>query len=620
MIEHSLLPTLPIVLALLATFVVVGLYSMSETFPIEVVSLWTLTLLLVSLSLFPLRDSQGSVLLESSDVLRGFSSPALMTIAAFLVIGQGLMQTGSLDRLAQKLFALGTRHWHVTVGLVLLLITMMSGFLNNTPIVVIFIPIMQALANRFDQSPSLLMMPMSFAAILGGMTTLIGSSTNILVSSSLQNLGFRELSFFEFTVPGVILAGTGFLYLVLIAPRLLTERATMATDLFREENGKPFLAQITIPAKSKLIGEVSSNGSFPSLKDVRVRMILRGEHSEVPPYREFALEAGDVLVISATNKALAELTNDDNVILGEGYLESFRFGEGHGDETGRMISEVMVLPASILIGMTLERMGFRYRFGGIVLGLRRRARILSRRLTEIPLEAGDILLVMARTQNIRSIPQKAPQDLLVIERSAIQLPNPMMARRAFMVMFGTVGLIVSNILPIVAAAVLGAVVMLALKVVRPNQAMRALDRKLILLIATALALGTVLERTGAAEYLAHILVYSFSWLGPVGMLSVFFLFVAILTNLISNNACALIFTPIAVNIATSIGVDPIIFAIAVIFAANCCFITPIGYQTNLLVMGPGHYRFKDFMNVGLPLAGLIWLAFTLFVPWYYGLW
>ena len=618
--SESLVLTVPIIFALATTVAVIALYAFSETFSIESVSLGSLTTMLIVLSLFPLHNEQGTVILSNLDILEGFANPALVTIVAFLVIGQGLMQTGFLDRLAQKIFALGTKYWHLTMGSILMIVLAMSGFLNNTPIVIIFIPIMQALAHKYDKSSSLAMMPLSFAAILGGMTTLIGSSTNILVSNSLAGLGYRELLFFEFTIPGLVLAGVGFLYITFVAPRLLSHRQPMAKAMFPEDD-KPFLAQITIPAKSTLIGERSSNGTFPYLKDVHVRLILRGEHSEVAPYDDITLEAGDILVISATNKAIAQLTNDNNVILGEGYLESFRFGEGEqGDDSRRMISEVMVMPASFLVGMTLERIGFRYRFNGIVLGLRRRARILYKKLTEIPLEAGDILLVMARTQNIRSIPQKASQDLLVIERSTIQLPNFMMAQRAYLILAGTIALIITDALPIVTAAVLGAITMLATKVVRPNQAVRAIDRRLIMLIVTALALGAILDKTGAAVYLAHSLVYTFSWLGPVGMMSVFFIFIAITTNLISNNACALIFTPIAVNTATTIGVDPIVFAITVIFAANCCFITPIGYQTNLLIMGPGHYRFKDFINLGLPLAILIWIAFTLFVPWYYRIW
>ncbi|MBC6497980.1 MAG: SLC13 family permease [Alphaproteobacteria bacterium GM7ARS4] len=353
----SLVPTTPIILALTMVAGVILLYAFSENTHIEQVSLGTLTLLLVFLHVVPLRGEDGAIVLGAGDILQGFASPALMTVLAFLVMGQGLMQTGSLDRIADKIFDLGVKYWLVLTAFILFAVTIMSGFLNNTPMVVIFIPIMQALAQRFHLSPSMVMMPLSFAAILGGMTTLIGSSTNILVSSTMGELGYGELDFFEFTIPGLLLAGVGFLYITFVAPYLLPNRADMAGTLFQEEKGKQFIAQITVPAKSKLIGESSRHGRFPSLKDVTVRMILRGEHSEVPPYDDFALEAGDVLVIATTGKMLADLVSSDDVIVGEGYLDSFSYGQTsleEGEETGRILSEVMVVPASSMIGNTLE--------------------------------------------------------------------------------------------------------------------------------------------------------------------------------------------------------------------------------------------------------------------------
>ena len=586
-----------------------------ERMAMEIISVAIIGLLLVFYTIFPYLDADGNNLLRPSKILAGFSNPALITVLSLLVIGQAIVNTRSLERATQFVVGLSPKNPFFSMVFALIFVLIISAFLNNTPVVVIFIPIMQVLADRFSRSASAFMMPLSFVAILGGMTTLLGSSTNLLISNSLADLGLRQFSFFEFTVPGLVLAATGFLYIVFIAPKILPNRRTLANTLI-DGDGKQFLAQVTVNEDSKLIGEEAVAGIFPSLKEMTVRMILRGEHAELTPFDGFKLRSGDVLVVAATKKALTNVLATGVGVLSTEYIEKSKNQVGDG-KLSQILSEIMITPGSRLVGQNLEQIGFRYRFNSIVLGLQRRTRMIRTKMTEIALEAGDILLVQGSAENIESL--RNHRDLIPMAWSYTDIPSPKLAMRANIIFFSVIALAATHLLPIVVAAVLGAAAVIFTGVINIRQAGRAIDRRLFLLIVSALALGTAMYETGAAAFLADIIIQLFGTSSPAVVLSAFFFLVAFLTNIISNNACAVLFTPIAVNLAETLGVDPMIFAIGLVFAANCSFVTPLGYQTNLLVIGPGHYKFNDFVKVGLPLSLLLWLVFSLFVPWYYGL-
>ena len=586
-----------------------------ERMAMEIISVGIIGLLLVFYTIFPYLDADGNNLLRPSKILAGFSNPALITVLSLLVIGQAIVNTRSLERATQFVVGLSPKNPFFSMVFALIFVLIISAFLNNTPVVVIFIPIMQILADRFSRSASAFMMPLSFVAILGGMTTLLGSSTNLLISNSLADLGLRQFSFFEFTVPGLVLAATGFLYIVFIAPKILPNRRTLANTLI-DGDGKQFLAQVTVNEDSKLVGEEAVAGIFPSLKEMTVRMILRGEHAELTPFDGFKLRSGDVLVVAATKKALTNVLATGVGVLSTEYIEKSKSRVGDG-KLSQILSEIMITPGSRLVGQNLEQIGFRYRFNSIVLGLQRRTRMIRTKMTEIALEAGDILLVQGSAENIESL--RNHRDLIPMAWSYTDIPSPKLAMRANIIFFSVIALAATHLLPIVVAALLGAAAVIFTGVINIRQAGRAIDRRLFLLIVSALALGTAMYETGAAAFLADIIIQLFGTSSPAVVLSAFFFLVAFLTNIISNNACAVLFTPIAVNLAETLGVDPMIFAIGLVFAANCSFVTPLGYQTNLLVIGPGHYKFNDFVKVGLPLSLLLWLVFSLFVPWYYGL-
>ena len=582
----------------------------SERLPIELVSATVVSALLLVFHVRPVPAPDGSNMLDAGALLAGFANPALIAVLALLVIGQGMVRTGALDHAVRRLVAFRRHHPAATIALTLLSVIFLSAVLNNTPVVVIFIPIMTALAERMRWSVSGVMMPLSYAAILGGMTTLIGSSTNLLVSSTAVGLGFPAIGFFDFTVPGLVLAAAGFVYVTLVAPRLLPDRASPVQALV-EGGGKQFLAQIEARPNSVLVGERAVAGMFEALPDVTVRLVQRGEHAFLPPFDGVVVQTGDEIVVAATRKALT------NVV--ERTPELFQAeNDAEADPAAtQMIGEVVVAPASRMIGRSLTQLGFHYQTRCIVLGIQRRSRMIRARMDEIRLDAGDVLLVHGRHADIVAL--RANRDVLLLERSTHELVDRTRVRRAIAIFAVVIALSASGLVPIVIAAVGGAAAMVIGGCLNIHQAARAIDRQIIFLVGAALALGTAMSATGGADYLAHTIVAGLGDAGAAVTLSALFLLVAVLTNILSNNATAVLFTPIALGAAAELGVDPRVFVYAVIFAANCSFVTPMGYQTNLLVMAPGHYRFSDFVRAGTPLVLVIWATFSLFAPWYYGL-
>jgi di/tricarboxylate transporter len=614
-----------------------------EKVAIEVTSLGVLCVLMIFFHVFPVpigADGADNAL-SPQVLLAGFSNPALITVLALLVIGQGMVRTGVLDVAARVILgACGSASW-VSIAVVLVTITLVSGFLNNIPVVVIFIPIMQALAERFDLPTSKLMMPVSFAAILGGMTTLIGSGSNLLVNSALISMGERPFGFFDFTLPGVALAGIGLVFLLIVVPLLLPRREGMAEELAgNTSGGRQYIAQVTVGENSHLVGAQAIGGIFPALGQMTLRMVQRGEEAILPPFEDYTARAGDVLVVAATRKEIAEaLAHHEKGLYpdiesaaagavritagGEGEEIDVALQEGddgsgempwHGGE--RVLAEAMIPPASRIIGQTLPQAGFRYKTNCIVLGVQRRSRMIRSRMTDIRLQAGDVLLVQGAPQDVDAL--RGSQDVLLIEWSASELPAHHHAKSAALILAGVVLTAASGLAPIVIAGLTGAAAMVALNVLNIRQAFRAVDTKILTMIPAALAMGAALHVTGGAHLVASAVLGLFDGAGPWAMLSIFFITMVVLTNIISSKAMAVLFTPIAVDLALSLGVPVEAFAVAVVFASNCSFASPIGYQTNLLVMAPGHYKFADFARAGVPLILLMWVAFSVIMPWFYG--
>lgn len=607
--------------------VAVGFYAAGRV-SMELTSLFTVGSLMVFFHLFPVTNAAGDVTLSTSQLLSGFASPALFAILALLVIGQGLFISGALEGPTRFFARIGSARPVATLVATLLLIAFVSAFMNNTPVAVMFIPVLATLAGRMRQSPSKVMIPLSYVCILGGMTTLIGSSTNLLAAGIVESIGLAKISFFDFTIPGLALATVGLIYVFIIAPRLLPERETFADEM--SGAGKQYIAQIQLAYDHPLVGTTSIAGLFPPLKEVTIRMIQRGETPILPPYEDITLQPGDTLIMAATRQTLTDALKSGSSLF-KGLLEqnqSTYYNEpdtSKDDETeedGRpsgdlTLVEVVVAPASRMIGRNIEQIGFRHESGCIVLGIQRRSRMIRSKMNDIRLEDGDVLLILGSRNNVHAL--RLNRDVIPLEWSATELPDLSRSTRARVIFGITVTAAVFGLVPIEVASLVGAAFMIGTGVLNIRQASRAIDRRIFLLVGAALAMGTALQGTGGAAYLAQQLVSTLSGFGPTVILSAMFLFVAVLTNILTNNATAVLFVPIAVSTAQALNVDPMVFVYAVIFAANCSFATPMGYQTNLLVMGPGHYKFGDYLRTGVPLIILLWITYTLFAPWYYGL-
>ncbi|MCL4679549.1 MAG: SLC13 family permease [Alphaproteobacteria bacterium] len=607
-----------------------AVYSfMRERFSLELTCLVLMSVLLLYGQAFTFEDADGVNRMSARYLLAGFSNPSLIAVLALLVIGQSLIQTDSLRFVTTRLVSPEKGRALASVFIIMLFVTALSAFMNNTPLVIIAIPIMKSLMQTANIDPGRVMMPLSFAAILGGMTTLIGSSTNLLVSSTMVEMGYRPLGFFEFTYPALILVAVGMAYVLLVAPHILPKRASIKDEIVGDE--KEFVAELDIAADSKLVGSECMDGKFASLQDMNVKLIQRGGRIVLPPFEGFTINAGDILIVSATRESLGRLLSQyPGFLLSEEEKEIMLTGLDEQSETAlqsaetRVLAQIMITPASRFADMSLEQMNFHNQFGAIILGIQRRARVVRRRLGRITLEPGDVLLIAGKNSVINSL--RDSLDFIVLSGSKKDLPVPGKAPVAFAVFIATITLAATGVLSIPVAAFAGAAAMVATGCLDMQQATRAIDRKIFLLVGSMLALGQALQVTGGVEYLSQSILASPLASSPLWTASILFIIVAIATNVLTNNACAILFTPVAVALAEKFSTTPemheyltTVFAITVIFAANCSFASPLGYQTNLLVMGPGHYRFRDFMVAGAPLVILLWITYIFIASQYFGL-
>jgi len=587
----------------------------SERWSIEGVSLAAIAAFLALFSFIP-QSSENPV--SAPDLLMGFANPALLTVLALLVIGQALFNTDALERPAEAISKIGGSNARRTIIILLISAGITSAFLNNTPVVVMFIPIIVAIAAQRNFSASAALMPLSFVGILGGMTTLIGSSTNLLVAGVAERYG-ETIGFFDFTIPGLVLAGVGLIYVVFIMPMILGDRSSV-DPATRPVSGRQFLSQIHINDNHPLVGEASQLGFFPSLEGITVRSIQRGEESILPPFEDTVLKAEDIVVIAATRRALTKALS-----VGAASLPEMAVKDQDPDRQSNTltqirdnftIAEAVIAPGSRYAGRSIDNSQIRAVYGTMVLGLQRRSAMTRGLMRSIRLEPGDTLLIGGLPDDMERL--RASRELLLLEHSAGEVPLRAYAPRAIGI-FALVILGASlGIVPIVAAALMGAYAVIVSGCLSIRQAARSFDRQIYMMVGASLAAATAMERTGGAALIADGVVSSMQGQSVAVVLSALFLVTAVLTNVLSNNATAVLFTPVAIGIAQKMNVPVEPFIVCIIFAANCSFATPVGYQTNLLVLGPGRYRFSDYLKAGIPLMLLLWITFSVFAPFYYG--
>lgn len=597
----------------LVIFLAMAAYA-TERISIEITSLLVIVVLLLLFSLVPLLDADGVRLIGSSDILAGFGNPALITIMALLVMAQGLFQSGALEKIIEQASRKASRRADIAIIVVLLGAMISSAFLNNTPVVLMTIPILVAMAARANIKAGPYMMSLSFITILGGMLTLIGSSTNLLVADTAARLGMQQLKFFDQTLPGLVMMGVGGLYVLFVMPRILGVRedgeAKPDTD-----SGRQFIIELRLRHGDPLVGAEMAAGFLPALSGMTLQIVETGSQKLLPPFDDHTLKAGDKLFIAATRREIGDALALKDHPLRQHLLRQVP-GAEDGDED-LMLAELVIAPGSRIADRAIGQTGFTHTTDCLIIGLQRRSRMLRHEMSDVRLVAGDVLLVMGQQSAVEGL--RHNRDTLLLQWSARELPRFEKAGLARLIFIATVLAAVFNLVPIVVAALVGAVAMVISGVLNVRQATRGFDLRIYVVVTAALAMAQAMLITGGAGFVAGNFLALFEGAAPAIILSAFFLLCAIITNILSNNATAVLFTPLAISLSTALNVDPMAFILAVIFAANCSFATPIAYQTNLLVMTPGNFRFTDFMRAGIPLIVLLWLTYSLFAPWYFGL-
>ena len=608
------LPPLPDTHAIaVLALVVLALYLFSrERIAIETSSLFILVILSCGFAVFPYITAQGDHL-EPVDFFSGFGHEALVAVSALMIAGNGLVRTGALEPLGRSLARLWKLSPALSMLLTLIVGALLSAFVNNVPIVVLLLPILISVSLRTGVPASGMLMPMGFATLVGGMSTTIGTSTNLLVVSVAADMGMRRLEMFDFFVPTAIVAGIAIVYLWLIAPRLLPERQGTLSDT----SPRIFAAQLGVPEDSFAVDKTLSELIEKTGGALEVSRIMRRSGTFIQPLPDAKIRAGDRLLVSDTPDNLKEF---ESALGAKLYVGDNAVDEEHPlSGEGQQMAEIVVMQGSPLMGMTLRQLNFANRYELLVLAIHREGSTLEtmrEKLEQIRLRNGDILLVQGHTDIIAET--KRTGELLVLDATA-DLPHTDKAYMALAIMAGIVLVAALDIAPIAISAVCGVLLMLVTHCITWRQASLALSTQVVLIVVASLALGSALVQTGGAEYLAQVLVAATTGASPAVILSGLMLLMAILTNIVSNNAAAVIGTPIAISIAHQLQLDPEPFVIAVLFGANMSYATPMAYKTNLLVMNAGGYTFMDFVRVGVPLTIIVWIGLSLLLPTMYAL-
>ena len=580
-------------LVVLAVVALALVLFVTEALPVDVTAILSAVLLVVLEPWTGISPAQG---------ISGFSSPATITVLAMLILSAGVGRTGVVQTLGARMADFAgrsqSRQLLATVGVA----GPISGVVNNTPVVAILVPVISDLAHEGGVSPSKLLLPLSYASMLGGMLTLIGTSTNILASATAERLIGRGFSMFEFTWLGAVVLVVGAVYLLTLGVRLTPERVPPNEGFFEEYEVDDYLTEVVVDPGSPLLGETISmafgRAEGPET-DVDVVQLVRDGRTFGEPLARKELRVGDRLRLRAARDTLAQVVDLDGLSV-VGTPTEPELSEVGEEQT---LVEVVVPSGSFLVGESLASATFRQRFDATVLAFRSRGTLVRDRMEDVAVQVGDTLLVQGPSSSIDRL--AATREFIV----AHEVDNPDYRREkaplAVATVLGVVALPALGLLDIVASALGGVVVMVLTGVLRPPELYESVNWEVIFLLAGVIPLGIALEQSGAAALIGSLVAESATLLPPLGVLWVFYLATALVTAVVSNNASVVLMLPVAVAAAEDVGADPFAFVLAVTFAASTAFISPVGYQTNLFVYGPGGYRFSDYVRVGAPLLLLL---------------
>lgn len=601
MLQWELLFTFALLLGALGSFI-------WERIPVDITAILVFAILLFA-SALPFRGDLPS----TTHLLQVFSNPAPLAIAGLFIISSALERCGLIDQLARSMDTLGKLGYHGLLVSMIFLVALISAFINNTPVVVIFLPVILSLSRKIKTPASKLLIPLSYASIFGGVCTLVGTSTNILASGLIQEAGYQPLSMFELSKVGIPLMLIGTIYLAIFAKNRLPVRESL-TSILSDEERKEFFTEAFVRPGSPLIGKSFKGSDLQRAKGLRLLEIIRGGVALQGPITEIQLQAGDRLVLACRPSGFVQARSVEGLRLAAEEREGLETISAHEGS----IVEGVIGPRSSIIGKTITELNFRQRFRMILLAIHRRGINMRDRIDTLPLEEGDTILMMGTDSAREQI--RHGDDILLLDRP--HTPSQDFRRKApivLLTMLAIVGSVSFNLLSITVAAIIGVGTILATGVLRPKEAYGAVDWSILILIYGMLGLGSAMEATGASSLIANAITqmprFGLSETAYlILILACVYLTTTILTEILSNNATIVIMVPIAIQLGLTLGIDPRPFVIAACVASSASFSTPIGYQTNTYVYSVGGYRFADFARIGLPLNVLYFIGTVVLIP------
>ena len=580
------------------TIVAVVLF-VTEKFSTDVVAVLVMVVLLVSGILTP------------AEGFNGFANPATVTVGAMFVISAGLFRAGAVNFLGRGLRKLARRSSTLMVLVMMLGVGSLSSFLNNTATVAIMIPVIMVVAQRVNTSPSKLLMPLAFASLLGGMCTVLGTSTNILASSMAETAGLEPLSMFEFSRLGIIFFAVGVIYMMTIGRKMIPEHRTSG-DLTRSFGLGDYLTELQLSDKSQLVGESLESAPLLEEFDIEVLQIIRGKDL-LRPTPKTVLREHDLLRVKGDVRTINELKERAEASLGM----HIKWRDRDLESKDSKLVEAVVGPSSPLTGRSLVESNPRKNYGVSVLAIRHHGALKHGELQNIKLMSGDTLLIEVPNSRIPYLIQQ--RVFLVASKAGIPQFDLPKAAKGVAIVVSVITSAALGWLSIASAAAAGALLIVLSKCISMEEAYAAIEWNVLFLLAGMLALSIAMEKTGTSAMLAGGIVDVFGAMGPRALVAAFFGATMLLTSVMSNQATVALLIPVAITTAYSIDANPRTFIFAVMFAASSSFMTPVGYQTNTMIYGPGQYTFNDFLRVGTPLSLIFWVLGTLLIPWFWPL-
>jgi len=591
--------TLSIVILALIAFIF-------EWLPVDLTAL-TVTVVLMLLKL--VTPDEG---------ISGFGNSATITVMAMFILSAGITKTGVVQTVRDWLLKWGGTTASQQILVMGLIVGPITAFINNTAVVAIFLPIIEDWCRKQKISPSKLLIPLSYATVLGGMITVIGTSTNVLASGISKQLGYGEFQLFQFTVLGIITFTIGIIYLALIAPRLLPDRKPANYDILQTEYGlKDYVSELVITPRSSLVGQTLKESEIQRKFDLDVLELIQNNMRFAQPLADKILSVGDILIVRSSREDLLKIRDEKGLDI----LPDIKFKQesletilSSGQEK---IAEVLILSNSRLIGTTLKDLRFRQRYNATVLAIRRGSELVQGRLGKVPLRFGDLLLLQGPKQSFVGL--QTTRELLVLEERDVETLRQDKAWIALAIILGVIVLAALEIMPILVSALAGVILMVITGCLKPGEIYGSVRWDVIFLLVGLIPLGIAMNKSGATQWLADTLVGLGGNLSGYWILLLFYIATSILTEVLSNNATVVLMLPVAVKVAVALSLNPFAFMYAVTFAASNSYMTPIGYQTNTMVYSPGGYKFFDFTRVGAPLSIILAIVTPLLIIWLYGL-